>query len=91
MEYEWELYREGLLRTIKVKQHTLHKENGDLIYDLIEFTMMSNLTGEDGKQITDSKNTFFMTKQEFSSFFGPMINTLKHELEGINDGVSNSI
>jgi len=25
MEYEWELYREGLLRTVKVKQHILKK------------------------------------------------------------------
>jgi hypothetical protein len=88
MEYEWELYREGLLRTVRVKQHLLNKENGDLIYDLIEFTMMSSLTNENGKLITNSNNTFFLTKQEFNSFFGPIVDKLKQE---IDNGISNSI
>jgi hypothetical protein len=88
MEYEWELYRDGLLRTVRVKQHLLNKENGDLIYDLIEFTMMSSLTDENGKLITNSNNTFFLTKQEFNSFFGPIVDKLKQE---IDNGISNSI
>jgi hypothetical protein len=80
LNYASEIYRGGLLRTIKVKE---------VPYNLIEVTVTTKLTDEaTGKVITDSGHTWFFEHKEFVEFFTPIINELKEKLE--ND-VTNSI
>jgi hypothetical protein len=80
LNYEGEIYRGGLLRTIKVKE---------VPYNIIEVTVTTKLTDEaTGKVITDSGHTWFFETKEFVEFFTPIINELKVKLE--ND-IPNSI
>jgi hypothetical protein len=80
LNYEAEIYRGGLMRTIKLKE---------LRYDLIEVTFTTKLTDEEtGKVITDSGHTWFLESKEFKEFFTPIINDLKERLD--ND-IPNSI
>lgn len=73
LNYEAEFYRNGLYKTIKVKEHK---------YDLIEFTITSKLTDEEtGKVIVDTGHTSFFETREFLDFFGPFINDMKVKLE----------
>ncbi len=81
LNYESEIYRGGLLRTIKVKEQ---------MYDLIELTITTKLTDEaTGKVITDSGHTWFFEAKEFKEFFTPVINDLKVRLENATDSNSN--
>lgn len=76
LNYEGEIYRGGLLRTIKVKE---------VLYNLIEVTVTTKLTDEaTGKVITDSGHTWFFENKEFLEFFTPIINELKGKLENEN-------
>jgi hypothetical protein len=73
LNYEAEIYRGGLMRTIKVKE---------MQYDLIELTVTTKLTDETtGTVITDSGHTWFFETKEFREFFTPVINELKARLE----------
>jgi hypothetical protein len=73
LNYEAEIYRGGLMRTIKVKEQP---------YNLIELTITTKLTDEPtGKVITDSGHTWFFETKEFREFFTPVINELKARLE----------
>ena len=76
MDLEYELYREGLTRTIKIKQHNPHKS-----YAHIEFTIKNKLVDEAGKVIIDSGQTCFFEPREFKEFFEPIINELKVRLD----------
>lgn len=81
LNYEAEIYRGGLMRTIKVKE---------MQYDLIELTVTTKLTDEaTGKVITDSGHTWFFETKEFKEFFTPVINELKARLENATDSNSN--
>lgn len=75
MNYEYELVRNGLTRKIKVKSH---------LYDLIELTITQVLVDEQGKEITNSGYTTFYETKEFYTFFGPMINDMKKEIDNAN-------
>jgi len=75
MNYEYELVRDGLTRVITVKSHP---------YDLIEFTIKQTSFKEDGKILTDNGHTTFYETKEFLSFFGPIIEDLKKEIDNAN-------
>jgi hypothetical protein len=72
LNYEAELYKGGLLTTVKVMKHE---------YDNIEVTFKRNLTSETGKPIIDSSFTMFYTEREFREFFLPLINEMKVRFE----------
>jgi hypothetical protein len=81
LNYESEIYRGGLLRTIKVKEQK---------YDLVELTITTKLTDENtGKTISDSGHTWFFDTKEFTEFFIPVINDLKARIENATDSNSN--
>jgi hypothetical protein len=81
LNYEAEIYRGGLLRTIKVRE---------MQYDLVELTITTKLTDEPtGKVITDSGHTWFFEAKEFTEFFTPVINELKARLDNATDSNSN--
>jgi hypothetical protein len=75
MNYEYEIVRDGLTRSVKVKSHT---------YDLIEFTIKQVLVDDKGKEITNTGYTTFYDSKEFFTFFGPFINDMKRELDNAN-------
>jgi hypothetical protein len=75
MNYEYELVRDGLTRVIIVKSHQ---------YDLVEFTIKQTSFKEDGKILTDNGHTTFYDTKEFISFFGPIIEDLKKEIDNAN-------
>ena len=83
MDLEYELYREGLTRTIKIKDH-----NVGTSYATVEFTVKNKLVDQNGKVVIDGGNTCFFDPKEFEEFFVPIINELKVRLE--ND-IPNSI
>jgi hypothetical protein len=72
LNYEAELYKGGLLTTVRVVKHE---------YDNIEVTFKRNLKSETGKPIVDSSFTMFYTEQEFREFFLPLINEMKVRFE----------
>jgi hypothetical protein len=73
LNYEAEFYRNGLLKTVKIKEHS---------YDLVEFTITSKLTDEiTGKVITDNGHTSFFSTKEFKEFFGPIFNDMKVKIQ----------
>lgn len=73
LNYEAEFYRNGLLKTVKIKEHS---------YDLVEFTIKSKLTDEaTGKVISDNGHTSFFSTKEFKEFFGPIFNDMKVKLQ----------
>ena len=79
MDLEYELHREGLTRTIKIKTHS---------YDLIEFTIKQKLIDDKGKEIINTGHTSFFQTKEFIEFFGPIIDEMKVRLD---NGITNSI
>ena len=79
MDLEYELHREGLTRTIKIKTHS---------YDLIEFTIKQKLIDDKGKEIINTGHTSFFQTKEFIEFFGPIIDEMKVRLD---NGIANSI
>ena len=80
LNYEAEIYRGGLLRTIKVRE---------MKYDLVEVTFTTKLTDEEsGRVITDSGHTWFMDTKEFKEFFTPIINEMKVRLDNA-DSIQN--
>ena len=79
MDLEYEIHREGLTRTVKIKSHA---------YDLIEFTIRQKLITETGKELCNSGHTSFFETKEFVEFFGPIINEMKVRLD---NGTTNSI
>ena len=81
MDYEWELYKNRLLRVIKVKSH---------LYDIIEFSIRSNLVDENGKVIINNSQSYFFDKREFVEFFQPIVNSLNDEMKVIKDENSTS-
>ena len=78
MDLEYELYKEGLTRTVKIKSHS---------YNLIEFTIKNKLVNEEGKEIINSGHTSFFDTKEFIEFFGPIVNELKVKLDA--DSIQN--
>jgi hypothetical protein len=79
MDLEYEMQREGLTRTVKIKSHP---------YDLIEFTIRQKLVNETGKEICNSGHTSFFATKEFVEFFGPIVNEMKVRLDnGITDSI----
>jgi hypothetical protein len=79
MDLEYEIHREGLTRTVKIKSHA---------YDLIEFTIRQKLMRDTGKELCNSGHTSFFETKEFVEFFGPIINEMKVRLD---NGTTNSI
>ena len=80
MNYEYELVRNGLTRVIIVKSHS---------YNLVEFTIKQTSYKEDGNILTDNGHTTFYDTKEFVTFFGPMIEDLKREINNANNSVQN--
>ena len=72
MDKTYELFKNGLLTTIKVKDHA---------YDLVEFTMKKKLTNDDGTVIVDSGYTMFFSNREFAEFWKPIIDDMKVRIE----------
>jgi hypothetical protein len=72
MDKTYELFKNGLLTTIKVKDHA---------YDLVEFTMKKKLTNDDGTVIVDSGYTMFFSNREFTEFWKPIIDDMKVRIE----------
>ena len=72
MNKTYEIYRDGLMRTIKFKEH-----NVGTSYETVEFTVHQTLTDDNGKVIVDNGNTYFFTPKEFTEFFMPIVNDLK--------------
>lgn len=76
LNYEAELYKGGLMTTVKVMKHE---------YDNIEVTFKRNLNSETGKPIIDSKFTMFFTEREFKEFFLPLVNEMKVRFENVSE------
>jgi hypothetical protein len=72
MDYSWEINKNGLKRTVRVKSHP---------YDLIEFSVLQKLEDEGGKSITDSGYTTFYSSADFRELFEPVVNKLKERFE----------
>jgi hypothetical protein len=83
LNYEAEFYRDGLLKTVTIKER-----NKGASYETIEFTIKNKLTDVDGKVIIDSGHTSFFSPKEFREFFGPIFKDMKERLD--ND-IPNSI
>lgn len=77
MDKTYELFKNGLLTTIKVKDHA---------YDLVEFTMKKKLTNDDGTVIVDSGYTMFFSSREFTEFWKPIIDDMKVRIENDQQG-----
>ncbi len=85
LNYEAEFYRNGLLKTIKIKEHNMRTS-----YETIEFTIKSKLTDDNGKVIIDTGHTSFFSPKEFKEFFGPIFNDMKERIDNdISDSVQN--
>lgn len=76
MDRTYELFHNGLLRTIKFKTR-----NEKTSYETIEFSIHQKLTDEDGKVIVDNGQTYFFEPKQFTEFFAPIINDLKVRFE----------
>lgn len=75
--YEGELFRGGLLTTMRVVEHPR---------DSIEFTIERFMRDEgDGHVIVDSKKKMFFTQREFRDFFEPFINEMKARFENADN------
>jgi len=83
MDLEYELYREGLTRTITIKEHNINRS-----YATIEFTLKNKLVDQNGKVIIDGGHTCFFDPKEFTEFFTPIINELKVRLDNA-DSIQN--
>ena len=83
LNYEAEFYRNGLLKTVRIKEH-----NKGTSYETIEFTIKNKLTDEEGKVIIDNGHTSFFSPKEFKEFFGPIFSDMKERLD--ND-IPNSV
>ena len=79
MHLEYEIHREGLTRTIKIKEH-----NVGTSYVTVEFTVKNKLVDENGKVIIDGGHTCFFDPKEFTEFFTPFINEMKVRLDNAN-------
>lgn len=75
MNKEYEFFREGLYKTVKIKEHA---------YDIVEFSITQKVTNESGKVLIDSGHTSFFSTGEFKQFFTPIINDMKVMLENDN-------
>jgi hypothetical protein len=76
LNYEAEFYREGLLKTVIIKER-----NKGASYATIEFTIKNKLTDENGKVIIDTGHTSFFSPKEFREFFGPIFKDMKERLD----------
>ena len=83
MDLEYEIHREGLTRTIKIKEH-----NVGTSYVTVEFTVKNKLVDQNGKVIIDGGHTCFFDPKEFTEFFRPIINELKARLDNA-DSIQN--
>jgi len=83
MDLEYELYREGLTRTIKIKDH-----NVGTSYATVEFTVKNKLVDQNDKVVIDGGHTCFFDPKEFKEFFVPIINELKVRLDNA-DSIQN--
>jgi len=79
LNYEAEFYREGLLKTVVIKER-----NEGTSYATIEFTIRNKLTDINGKVITDTGHTSFFSPKEFREFFGPIFKDMKERLDNDN-------
>jgi hypothetical protein len=50
----------------------------------VEFTIKQTSFKEDGKILTDNGHTTFYDTKEFITFFGPIIEDLKKEIDDAN-------
>jgi hypothetical protein len=50
----------------------------------VEFTIKQTSYKEDGNILTDNGHTTFYDTKEFITFFGPMIEDLKREIDNAN-------
>jgi hypothetical protein len=73
---EYEYFKNGLLKTITVEEHA--------DFDTVEIRFKQKLTEDNGRDIINSDNVWFFTKEEFESFFTPIINDLKAKFENDN-------
>ena len=83
MNLEYEIHREGLTRTIKIKEH-----NVGTSYVTVEFTVKNKLVDQNGKVVIDGGHTCFFDPKEFTEFFTPIINELKARLDNA-DSIQN--
>ena len=55
MNKVYEFYKDGLYKTIVIKEH---------MYDMIEFTILQRLTDDDDNVLIDSKHDQYFTNKE---------------------------
>jgi hypothetical protein len=72
MDNTYELFKNGLTTTIRIKDHA---------YDTIEFTMKKHLIDEKGKELVNSGYTMFFSNKEFVEFWKPIIDDMKVRIE----------
>lgn len=72
LNYEAELFRDGLLTSLKIKK---------LDYDLVEVTFSKVLRNEKNAVISDSSYTMFYSTREFVDFFLPLFTHMKATIE----------
>lgn len=77
MNYEWEIFREGLTKHLRVRE---------ISYGNIEVTYGHHLVDDEGNTVIENKIQTFYTPREFVDFFGPIVNTLKKD---IDNGIGN--
>lgn len=76
MNKEYEFFREGLYKTVKIKEHA---------YDIIEFSITQKVTNESGKVLIDSGHTSFFSTEEFKQFFTPIVNDMKEMIKNASN------
>lgn len=76
MDNMYEIFRGGLMTTIKIKDHD---------YDVVEFTISQYMQDDSGKEVVNSKHTSFYTAKQLKEFFTPIVNDLKVRFNDEND------
>ena len=73
MNYEWEISRNGFVTQVAVKEVAYGNVEVTYGYQLVD----ANLKGG----VVANKIQTFYTRKEFVEFFGPIVNTLKKEID----------
>lgn len=76
LNFETELFKNGLLTTVTLKEHDR---------DVVELTI-KRLLSEDDKELVNSGTSMFFSKRELSNFLMPLVNYMKENLDNEQTG-----
>jgi len=76
LNFETELFKNGLLTTITLKEHDR---------DVVELSI-KRLLNENDKELVNSKTSMFFSKRELSNFLMPLAQYLKENLDNEQTG-----